>query len=49
MVNFIREHIIIRFEIAKRLISDNRTLFINRDVNNLTKAYYIKHRRSIPY
>ena len=49
MANFIREHIIIRFGIPKRLISDNGTPFINRDMKNLTKAYYIKHRRSIPY
>ena len=49
MANFIREHIIIRFGIPKRLISDNGTPFINKDMKNLTKAYYIKHKRSIPY
>ena len=49
MENFIREHIIIRFGIPKRLISDNRTLFINGDMKNLTEAYYIKHGRSTSY
>ena len=49
MANFIREHIITRFGIPKRLISDNGTLFINKDMKNLTEAYYIKHGRSTPY
>ena len=42
-------HIITRFGIPKRLISDNGTLFINKGMKNLTKAYYIKHGRSTPY
>ena len=33
----------------RRLISDNGTPFINKDMKNLTKAYYIKHGRSTPY
>ena len=49
MANFIREYIIIRFGISKRLISDNGTPFINKDMKNLTEMYYIKHRRSTPY
>ena len=32
-----------------RLISDNGTPFINKDMKGLTKAYYIKHERSTPY
>ena len=49
IANFIREHIIIRFGIPKRLISDNRTSFINKDMKNLIEVYYIKHGRSTPY
>ena len=49
MANFIREHIITRFRIPRRLISDNGIPFINKDMKNLTEAYYIKHGRSTPY
>ena len=49
IANFIREHIITRFRIPRRLISDNGILFINKDMKGLTKAYYIKHGRSTPY
>ena len=42
VANFIREHIITWFRILRRLISDNGTLFINKDMKNLTKAYHIK-------
>ena len=45
VANFIREHIITRFRIPRRLISDNGTLFINKDMKELTEAYYIKHGR----
>ncbi|XP_023928073.1 uncharacterized protein LOC112039430 [Quercus suber] len=48
VVNFIREHIITWFGIPKRLISDNGTLFINRDMKNLTESY-LKHERSTLY
>ncbi|XP_030939685.1 uncharacterized protein LOC115964526 [Quercus lobata] len=49
VANFIREHISTRFGIPKRLISNNGTLFINKDMKNLTEAYHIKHVRSTPY
>ena len=49
VANFIREHIITRFGIPRRLISDSGIPFINKDMKNLTKAYYIKHGRSTPY
>ena len=49
IANFIREHIITRFRILKRLISDNGTPFINKDMKGLIEAYYIKHGRSTPY
>ncbi|XP_075658231.1 uncharacterized protein LOC142628116 [Castanea sativa] len=49
VANFIREHIITRFGILSRLISDNGTPFINKDMKNLTEVYHIKHSRSTPY
>ena len=49
VANFIREHIITRFGIPRRLISDNGTPFINKDMRNLAEVYYIKHRRSTLY
>ena len=49
VANFIREHIITRFGIPRRLISDNGIPFINKNMKNLTEAYYIKHGRSAPY
>ena len=49
MANFIQKHIITRFGIPRRLISDNGTPFINKDMKNLTEACYIKHGRSTPY
>ena len=49
VVNFIREHIITRFGIPKRFISDNGTPFINKDMKGLIKAYHIKHGRSTLY
>ena len=49
VANFIKEHIITRFGIPRRLISDNGTPFINKDQKGLTEAYYIKHGRSTPY
>ena len=47
--NFIHEHIITRFGIPRRLISDNGTLFVNKDVKSLLEGYHIIHRRSTPY
>ena len=47
--NFVRDHIITRFRIPRRLISDNGTPFINKDMKGLTEAYHVKHGKSIPY
>ena len=49
VANFIRNHIITRFGIPRRLISDNGTPFINKDMKGLTEAYHIKHGRFTPY
>ena len=47
--NFIHEHIITRFGILRMLISDNVTLFVNKDVRSSVEAYHIKNNRSTPY
>ena len=49
VANFVKGHIITRFRIPRRLISDNETPFINKDMKGLTEAYCIKHGRSTPY
>ena len=47
--NFILEHIITRFGIPRRLISDSETPLVNKDVKSLLEKYCIKHWRSTPY
>ena len=47
--NFVRKHIITQFGIPRRLINDNGTSFVNKDVRSLLERYHIKHRRSTPY
>jgi ribonuclease HI len=49
VANFIREHIITRFGIPHKIISDNGTPFVNKDVREMLEHYRIKHRRSTPY
>uniref|UniRef100_A0A2N9F1C8 Uncharacterized protein n=1 Tax=Fagus sylvatica TaxID=28930 RepID=A0A2N9F1C8_FAGSY len=49
VANFIREHIITRFGIPYKLITDNGTPFINKDVREMLEHYRVKHRRSTPY
>uniref|UniRef100_A0A2N9HTM4 Integrase catalytic domain-containing protein n=1 Tax=Fagus sylvatica TaxID=28930 RepID=A0A2N9HTM4_FAGSY len=49
VANFIREHIITRFGIPYKLICDNGTPFVNKDVRELLEHYQVKHRRSTPY
>uniref|UniRef100_A0A2N9FH10 Integrase catalytic domain-containing protein n=1 Tax=Fagus sylvatica TaxID=28930 RepID=A0A2N9FH10_FAGSY len=49
VANFIREHIITRFGIPHRIISDNGTPFVNKNVREVLEHYRIKHRRSTPY
>ena len=49
IANFIREHVITRFGIPYKLINDNGTPFINKDVREVLEHYRVKHRRSIPY
>ena len=47
--NFIREHIITRFGISHKIINDNDTPFVNKNVREILEHYRIKHRRSTPY
>ena len=49
IANFIREYIITRFGIPRRLIKDNGTPFINKDMKGLIETYHIQHARSTPY
>uniref|UniRef100_A0A2N9HWS0 Integrase catalytic domain-containing protein n=1 Tax=Fagus sylvatica TaxID=28930 RepID=A0A2N9HWS0_FAGSY len=49
VTNFIREHIITRFDIPHKIISDNGTPFVNKSVREVLEHYRIKHRRSTPY
>ena len=49
MANFIKENIIARFEIPHRIISDNGTHFIKKEVRKMLEYYQVKHHRSLPY
>ena len=49
IANFIWEHIICRFGIPHKIVTDNGTLFINKDVRAMTKHYCVKHLKSSPY
>ncbi|GLT87862.1 hypothetical protein SLE2022_059190 [Rubroshorea leprosula] len=49
MLNFIKEHIICRFEIPYKIANDNGIPFVNQYVQRLLDTYKIKHRKSTPY
>ena len=49
VANFIREHIICRFGIPHKIVTDNGTPFVNKDVWKLLDHRHIKHRKSTPY
>ena len=49
VANVICEHIICRFGIPHKIVSDNGTPFVNKDVCKLLDHRHIKHRRSTPY
>ena len=49
IANFIREHIICRFGIPHKIVGDNGTPFINKDVRKLLDHCHIKYRKSTPY
>lgn len=43
MANFIKENIIARFRIHHRIISNNGTPFVNREVRRMLEQYQVKH------
>lgn len=47
--NFIKEYIICCYGIPHKIISDNGTYFVNKEVSKALKDYGIKHRRSSLY
>ncbi|CAL9011308.1 unnamed protein product [Prunus brigantina] len=47
--NFIRECIVCRFGIPYKMVTDNGTPFVNKQVSSTLSGYGIKHRRSTPY
>ncbi|EOX94762.1 Uncharacterized protein TCM_004374 [Theobroma cacao] len=49
VANFIKENIICRFGIPKRILSDNGILFVNFSVNELLAFYDVDHVKSILY
>ena len=49
VANFIKENIICRFGIPKRILSNNVTPFINTSVRELLTLYDVDHVKSIPY
>ena len=49
VANFLRENIICCFRVTDKIISDNGTLFLNKDVSRLTEWYSISHTTSTPY
>ena len=49
VVTFLKEHVICRFGLPKRIISDNGTPFVNRRVSELLQYYKISHGKSTPY
>ena len=49
VANFIREHIITRFGIPHKIINDNGTPSVNKDVQEVLEHYRVKHQQSTPY
>jgi len=49
VVKFLRKNIFARFSMARAIISDQRTYFINRSFYALLRRYSIVHRLAAPY
>ena len=49
VANFIKENIIVRFEVPHKIISENGTPFVNSEVRKMLEFYQVKHHRSSPY
>ena len=48
VANFIWEHIIYRFGIPHKIVTDNGTIFVNKDVWKLLDHCHIKHHKFAP-
>ena len=46
IANFIKENIIVRFGVPRRIICDNGTPFVNSDARKMLEFYQVKHHRS---
>ena len=49
VANFLRENIVCRFGVPSKIISNNGTPFLNKDVRRLIEWYSISHMTSTPY
>ncbi|XP_021825313.1 uncharacterized protein LOC110766319 [Prunus avium] len=49
IANFIREYIVCRFGIPYKIVTDNGTPFVNKQVSSTLSGNSVKHRRSTPY
>ncbi|CAL9024138.1 unnamed protein product, partial [Prunus brigantina] len=49
IANFIREYIMCRFRIPYKIVTNNGTPFVNKQMSLTLSAYGVKHRRSTPY
>ena len=49
VANFLRENIIGRFRVPNKIIFDNGTPFLNKDLRRVTEWYSISHMTSTPY
>lgn len=49
VVNFLFEEIFVRYGMPREIVTDQGTQFTSRLVQEITKKYQIKHRRSMPY
>ncbi|KAL6199550.1 hypothetical protein ACLB2K_029334 [Fragaria x ananassa] len=47
--NFIREYIICKHGVPYKIVTDNGTHFVNREVSDMLKGYGVKHRKSTSY
>ena len=47
--NLIKENIIACFEVPYRIVSDNGTSFMNKEVRKMLEFYQVKHHWSSPY
>ena len=49
VANFLRENIVCRFGVPSKIISNNGTPFLNKDVRRLIEWYSISHTTSTSY